>query len=218
MFRLLAAASLAACLASPAAAALLPNGDFSAGFDGWTVGLTENGATDLTDIVEFPTVEGEFSAAAAFQVGRAGSSGSGGVLLSRAISIAAAGEFEFSADIASLSQNTTNGSGGVFRLLVNGIQLARHSFGIISGFGTVERARLAGTIALDVGDVALVAVEIVRPFIFSEVSPQQFVDNVSTTAVLAEAGEAAVPLPAAAPLLLAGLGGVAVLRRGSKPA
>ena len=34
MFRLLAAASLAACLASPAAAALLPNGDFSAGFDG----------------------------------------------------------------------------------------------------------------------------------------------------------------------------------------
>lgn len=201
----LAFAALVLSLALPASAATLNNGDFDSGtLDGWTVGSV-NGGSEFSVVSGFDTTGAGASDAAHFNVGRSGS-GSGGIALSQSVTISTAGTHTVSVDVAALGGSQYNNlSGGIFRLIVGGTLVDSIDFGFITA-NDVERATLGGEVDLAVG-LADFTIEVLRPYIFSENTPNQYVDNAMIT------GPAPVPLPASMPLLLAAIGGIAVMRR-----
>ena len=165
--------------------ALPINPGFETGdFTGWTSYTTTNGTlgpSGAHTVTSFDVTGSGPSNAARFQVGRvnfdAGGVRGGGIYQNVAYS---AGMLNISADIAAFaSGQQSNLSGGVFRLLVNGIVLDSHDFGSI-GSGSTERNSLSGAILVGAG-LHQIRFEIGRPFLTGGVlgeTPFQYIDNV----------------------------------------
>ena len=177
------ALTLLGVFAIPAAAStstLLTNGDFeSSTLSGWTTFVTTNGTIGAPAVVPFDTTGSGASYAAQFDVGQvvfnAGVPEGGGIYQSVSTP---AGLFDVSADIASDNSAVSgvNLSCGRFELLVDGDVVASHDFGPCQG---VVRSRLSATgVALSAGTHEI-RVRITRPFTNLQITPAEYVDNVS---------------------------------------
>jgi hypothetical protein len=164
--------------------ALPINPGFETGdFTGWTSFTTTNGTLGhpgAHTVTSFDVTGSGASNAARFQVGQisfqSGVNQGGGIYQNVAYS---AGMLNISADIAAFASGQTNLSGGVFRLLVNGIVLDTHDFGSI-GSGSTERNSLSGAILVGAG-LHQIRFEIGRPFTIGNglgYTPFQYIDNV----------------------------------------
>ena len=213
-------------VAGPATAALVTNGDFETGdLTGWTLFTLPNSAIgraayggDLGNVtfprppkVATPGVtpfdtddDGTATNSAVFDVGLTASPSDGGGGIYQNI-ITTAGLLEVSLDIATWAPLFSNGYGGLFRVLVDSAEVARHDFGEIdTGFpdnktGAIERAALSGSIAVGAG-AHEIRIEVTRGATNSIDSPQEYLDNV-------------VVIPEPATLSLLGLGGLSLLLR-----
>lgn len=216
MLRSIPPAAALLLLASPAFAAGLTNGDFEDGLTGWTVTPSANGLTEIADTELFETVFGVPSAAAVFQVGEivnVGDTVFEGITLSQTLTAGSSGVFGFSVDVAAFDNTSTgNNGGGLFSLLVDGVELDSVDFGVIGAFDT-ERATLSGTAGVSAGASVVIELFIGRFFTTGSGlgnTPLQYVDNFSTTL---DALAAEVPVPAAAPLLAGALAAFGLIRR-----
>lgn len=209
MGRLFASSVVAMFLgAASVSAATLNNGDFETGnLSGWTVTATSGGGTQFRDVFAFDTTGAGASNSAEFRVGQTTDpTAPGGIILSQEFTVSEAGLYDFSADVAANARFGPNASGGIFRLIIDGVLLDAIDFGAIADDAT-ERGSLAGSLSLGLG-VTTFAIEILRPFSFGSVTPLQYVDNASIEGPLS-----VVPLPATLPFLLVGLGSVALVAR-----
>ncbi len=211
--RSMVAATAAVMLLSSSAEAaqLLTNGDFSAGLAGWTPTTTANGVANHAAAIFNVTGSGPQSAAE-LKVGVAsfsfGNPAAGGGLLQNFAS--AGGLGVFSASIAALGGPlNTNSEGGIFTVLLNGVEKDRIQVGTIGANVTV-RSRLSFTDTLLAGNNSL-EIRAVRPFLAND-TPRQYFTNVSLVG-------AAVPETATWAMFIAGFGLVgASLRRRSAAA
>lgn len=218
--RALARAALAVCAASAIALGaataaqateLVNNGNFNGGFSGWTIATTANGTGGVPAVVSFDITGSGAQNAAQFQVGEVVFTGAPeGVILSQSIT-SLAGLLTFSADIASLKStgSVANSDGGTFSILLDGLSLDSHSFGVVD-FGVTYRAGLGFSQVVGAGSHTL-DLYITRNFLSASVTPFQYVSNIS--AIQADPG--GVPEPATWALMLGGFGlaGVALRRR-----
>jgi hypothetical protein len=155
-----AAATMVALVSiSPDAKAdtLVTNGDFATGdFTGWTPFTTSaNGSlgfAPVPDVISFDVTGSGASNAARFQVGQvikdSANVPEGGGLMQNVLT--GTGTFMFTANVAVLEQfpgpcnGCGNGEGGVFSALLDGVLLARDSFGSINQ-GETQRGLLSFT-------------------------------------------------------------------------
>lgn len=189
----------------PAARAGFINGDFQTGdFTGWTTFTTAIGSIGTPAVVSFDTTGSGASLAAQFQVGRTdflGSSQEGGGIF-QSVVVSTPGHFELSVDIAAeKTSERSNGEGGVFTLLLDGVAVDSHAFGPIAG-NTTLRSSLGATVNLSAGAHEF-RVLITRPARAPD-SLYQYVDNARFEQLTA------VPEPSSLALLSAGGGSLAV--------
>lgn len=208
------AVSVAAMVVSPAARAaqLVANGDFSAGLTGWTATTTANGVGNQAAATFDVTGSGP-QGAAELKVGvvtfEFGVPAAGGGLLQ---SFSATGGLGvFNASIAALGGGlNANGEGGIFTVLLNGVEKDRFQVGFIAANSTV-RSTLSFTDSLLAGTNTL-ELRAVRPFLVAD-TPRQYFTNVSLVG-------AAVPEAATWAMFIVGFGliGTSLRRRAATPA
>jgi hypothetical protein len=213
------AASIAAftMLATSAnAAELVTNGDFGAGIAGWTAFTTGNGALGpgFPQVVSFDVTGLGAQSAAQFQVGQVvfnqGVQEGGGL---RQTITTTAGSLSFFADIAAQEANQAiNGSGGLFRVFLDGIALDTFNFGEI-GAGEIERASLSFDAEVIAGDhtLEILMTRGARTGVVVGRTPFQFVTNVSATQA-----DSVVPEPSTWALLILGFGAAGLSLRERK--
>ncbi len=179
-----------------AQANLIVNGDFETGnTSGWTSFITPSGSLGNTGVSFFETSDSITSRAGRFQVGSSNGTLQGGGIFQTVNT--GSGFFDFNLDIA--SSGFSNGSGGLFSVLVDGVVLDTFDFGFING---TERSQLSGVVNLAAGNHEF-RILIERAF---GGAPSQYVDNVALTA-------SAVPIPAAIWLFGTGLIGLVGMAR-----
>jgi hypothetical protein len=181
-----AVAGLLCCLAGPVRAELIVNGGFETGdLTGWTVFTTPNGTVGpgFPQVAPFDTNgDGVPTLSAQFRVGLVvppGGVPEGGGLFQN-VFVPEAGRYVLTADLAA-QYLLNNNSGGIFNLLVDAALVRQVNFGSMEG-GAVARDRFDVGLDLTAG-VHEVRIQITRPFIQSETSPLQYLDNVSLTPV-----------------------------------
>jgi len=190
------------------ASSLIQNGNFSAGLSNWSTYNTSNGQSNPTT-TNFDVTGNGVGPTLRLQVGDAVFPGFGrppeGGGVYQNIILSSLGEYAFSADIASSNIVGTNGSGGVFSLLIDGLSVASFDTGSISS--SVIRASLAYSGSLLAGTHRF-SVQAARPYSVSSV--HQYATNVSLQKVSA----GAVPEPTAWILMISGFGMIgATMRR-----
>lgn len=195
---MLAAFAAAMVVSTPVQAAqLLTNGDFAAGLAGWTLTTTANGVANHAAATFDVTGSGVQSAGELkvgvvdfnFDVPPAG----GGFLQSFT---STGGPGVFSASIAALGGSDNNIQGGIFSVLLNGVEKDSFTVGLIN-VNAIVRSTLSFTDALLVG-TNTIELRAVRPFLASN-TPQQYFTNVSLVG-------AAVPEAATWAMFIAGFG------------
>ena len=195
----------------PAHAASFQNGDFDSGMlEPWTdftTPLGSIGASGEAQVVLFDTNNDGFNSfAVQLQVGQLISLGldqeGGGIEQTFSL---ANGNLSISLDIASNnSGNSDNGSGGIFQLLFDDVVLDTVDFGTI-GARQTEFGTLSGAVPTIVAGTHTLTILVTRPFLRSDSTPLQYIDNVVLTG-------SAIPEPKTAALLAVGLLALAVLR------
>jgi Ca2+-binding RTX toxin-like protein len=185
------------------ASADVTNGNFDNGtLDGWTAFVTPSGLNGGATVASFDTTGSGVSPAAQFNVGRCcpGSGFEGGGIFQNVTT--GAGTFDLSADVAALA-GTENLSCGFFELLVDGAVV--DSYDTTSGgfpnplcpSGITVRATLSATgLSLTAG-AHEIRIRITRPFPNNDLTPRQYVDNVTLTQVSAAPATCADPGPGA---------------------
>jgi hypothetical protein len=204
-YRPLVLLALLAFLAAQAGATnLIQNGDFQAGFAGWTIGTTSNGTwgPGYPNIVigyPFPDMN-----AAEGRVGEVSSTGleEGGTLTQTFQS--SGGAAVISMDWAAQGKGNYDLEGGEFTMILNGFQIAQHDVGFIGNGEVVYGSFSEGATLLN-GTNTLV-IEITRRFVSNDSTPLQFVTGIDV--------EGNVPEPGSLVLMGSGVLGLgAVLRR-----
>jgi hypothetical protein len=194
--------------------AALINGDFQTGdLTGWTTFTTGNGTIGTPTVVSFDTAGTGASLASRFSVGQVINSGSqqgGGIFQS--VVVSTPGIYDLYVDIAVARLNSSNnGSAGVFSLLLDGVTIDSHDFGIFPGGGTTLRSSLAQTVNLAARTYEF-RVLVTRPFTVPD-GLGQYLDNARFDPVLST-----VPEPTSLAIFgigacVAGLGAARRLRR-----
>lgn len=188
-WRIVSGITLACCAFSPVRADFV-NGDFSSGdLTGWTLTLTENGATAV-QLVELFDIDGPGpktdSLAAKFSVGRASTTGapSGGIELTQDLNLTGGTQYDINLDWAAVRTiTTTNAEGGVFEIIVDGVTLASVAAGATS-LTQPHYGSLGAQYTPAANGTYKVGVRITRPFLIpSPTSPNlfQYIDNASIT-------------------------------------
>ena len=197
-----------------AAHAQFINGNFETGdFSGWTIGLTSGGANAWQQVVDFD-IDGPgplgTSKAGQFSAGRASgvTTGEHGVTLTQMLDLASGVQYTFEFDWAATRTVTgSNAQGGIFALMVNGVEINRSAAGSTSS--TVPHfGHHSGAFTPTSSGAHEVGVWILRPFtIPTPTAPTLFqsVDNFEMS-----------PIPEPASLAALGLGTLALLRRRKK--
>lgn len=194
---------------STANAQFLNPGFETGNLNDWTLSLTANGATAV-QVVELFDIDGPGpltdSLAAKFSVGRASTTGdpNGGILLTQVLNLTAGVKYAIDYDWAAIRilPGGTNSEGGVFEIIVDGVQLAIQNAGSTSPT-LPHYGHLSAEFTPAVSGPYTVGARITRPFtIPTPTDPTlfQYVDNFSI-----------VPEPGTFALL--GLVAVAALRR-----
>jgi hypothetical protein len=165
---------------------VIVNGDFETGdFTGWTVMNTANGV-GAPGTVELVDIDGPGpltdSLAAKFYVGQAVfmSGAQEGVELSQTVNLQSGTDYTFDMDWAALRVSSTNNAeGGVFTVLIDGVQMAQGAAGSTSSafpkYGHINFIHTAAATG-----PATVTIRITRPFT-SPGDLSQHVDNVTFT-------------------------------------
>jgi hypothetical protein len=199
---------------SVAHANLITNGDFSTGdLTGWTLFTTSNGtlgeAFGLPDVIPFDTNGDTVATSSArFQVGQVSNTTSvpaGGGLSQ--LFASGAGFVAITVDTAVVN-NLDNFQSGIFRLLLDGIELDSHTFGQL-GTGAIGRYTLTGLAPVLDGTHEL-RIEMTRRYkngTSLHHTPFQFVDNVVVNT-------APAPMPEPGTWLLLSTGVVGLLGYG----
>jgi len=219
--RIAGVAMAAALLATAAQAAqVVANGDFSAGFTDWTTFTTANGALGFSpdpQVTSFDVTGFGASDAAELQVGDTPNNGGvedGGGLRQTITTVA--GPLNFNADVAAFASHLTNGEGGVFSVLLDGVTLDTFTVGAINA-GTVDRGVLSFSQVVTGGshDLELLATRRFTNCCSRGDTPFQYFDNVSGL----QAGTGSAPEPAAWAMMIVGFGlAGSVMRRKARAA
>jgi PEP-CTERM motif len=192
-------------ISTAAGANLITNGNFDTGnLNGWTTFTTANGTIGTPSVVPFDTTGSGASLAAQFNVGEvnfANVGAGGGIYQSFMFS---GGTVTVSADIASNMASFVNVSGGVFTLLLDGVQIDVFDFGGIAEF-TTERSTLDYTGPLAAGEHEL-RIGMIRAWRTNDTTPRQYIDNVNVSG-------GSAPEPSTLALLGLGLAGLAASRQ-----
>ena len=185
------------------------NGDFETGdLVGWTTFTTANGTlgTGYPQVALFDTNgDGTATYAAQFQVGQLsydpGVLEGGGMFQEVYVT---AGSYAISAKaIAAQDAGTSygNGSGGLFEMLVDGVEVARYDFGAM-GADEILRSSLTATLSLS-GGIHEIRLMITRPYTQTSLTPVQYIDNVAVVYLsgpqVASEPATATPTPNPAP-------------------
>jgi hypothetical protein len=180
---LLGVTVLATALVAGASAATVANGDFETGdLTGWTTFVTANGTIGSPTVASFDTTGAGASDAAQFSVGTTvlppnGNEG-GGIYQ---VVTTSSGSFNLAEAAAAYNPSSfPNNSCGLFELLVDGVVVASHDFGVCDGGATVRTTLTAAGLSLSAGQHEI-RVRITRPYGASGGSPLEYVDNVSLT-------------------------------------
>lgn len=200
-----ATAAFMAMSSVAAHAAVISNADFETGdLSGWNVASYNGGTTDFSTVRSFDTDGVDTSNAAAFRVGAPRVGTLGGITLSQDLNILTAGTYNFAVDVATAMPRIRGSqlSAGVFEMLVNGTVVDTIDFGRINS-STVERGTLEGAVRLSAGTNSF-SLRLARSYFSGRGTPVHYVDNIDV---------AQVPLPAGLPVLLIGLGSLALVRR-----
>ncbi len=213
MWRINAIAISLGFLSTESRANLITNGDFATGdLTGWTVFTTANGSngSGLPTVTSFDVTGGGAQNAGKFEVGEVNFTGAeegGG--LSQTVSLGA-GLVSFSVNIAATGDGThTNSEGGVFSVLLDGVTEATFDAGQITA-NQIIRDTLSFTDSVAAGAHTFELL-VTRPFITApNNTPFEYLTNASLT----EPSE--VPEPGSLALLLGGLLGGAIVRRGAR--
>lgn len=203
-----------ACATGTLANAAFVNGDFETGdLSGWTVTLTENGATAAQGAVQVD-IDGPGALgtnfAANFSVGRAVSTitNVAGILLTQDMVLTAGVQYTFDFDWAAYrSSGGANTQGGVFDMMVNGVSIASQAAGSTSA-AAPKYGHVTAQFTPTTTGTHTVGAKIGRPFtIPSPTAPNLFqaVDNFTMS-----------PVPEPSALLALGAGALILLRRRRK--
>jgi len=208
MRNLLIAGAMAAAFSATAAQAaqVVTNGDFSAGLTDWTAFTTANGTLGFPpdpQVTSFDVTGFGASDAAELQVGNTPNNGGteeGGGLRQTITTVA--GPLNFNADVAASAPNLTNGEGGVFSVLLDGVTLDTFTVGAITpgtvrGFLSFNQVVTGGS-----HDLELLATRGFTNCCSRGDTPFQYFDNVSGL----QAGSSSVPEPAAWAMMIVGFG------------
>ncbi len=199
-----------------AAHAQFVNGNFETGnFTGWTLGLTSGGATAVQQVIDFD-IDGPgpigISKGAQFSAGRAAgvTTGEHGVTMTQVLNLVGGTQYTFEFDWAATRTpgQGNNAEGGIFALMVNGIEVNRSAAGATSA-ALPKYGHHVGLYTPAANGAYTVGVWIIRPFtIPSPTAPTLFqtVDNFTMNP----------PVPEPASLAVLGLGAAALLRRRKK--
>jgi hypothetical protein len=182
-------------------------------FTGWTLGLTSGGATAVQQVVPFDIDGGGplgTSLSAQFSAGRAAgvTTGDHGVTMTQVLNLVGGIEYTFEFDWAATRTITTsNSQGGIFALMVNGVEVNRSAAGSTSSTNP-HFGHHVGTFTPGANGAYTVGVWILRPFTIPTPTAPTLFQNVDNFEM------SAVPEPGTIAVL--GLGVAALLRRRRK--
>ena len=175
---------------------LIANSNFDSGLTSWTPFTSSSNGNlcfGFPTVTNFDTTGLGANNAAEFQVGQLNLTPSvnegGGI--SQSFNTAA-GDYSFSADVASNNLSTVaNLEGGIFNLLIDNTVVSTWDSGTISA-GTILRNQISGNAVLTSG-IHTLSLLIERPYLSPQVAgrgnivPFQFVDNITAVAAVPEA-------------------------------